>query len=326
MLRRNLIKVPLGLASLSVSPLIRAQASLSSARSINLLVPFAPGGGTDIVARAIAPKLSERLGVSVVVDNKPGAGTVIGAELVARARPDGTTLLLSGASTWSINPAMRNKLRYDALKDFSPVAIIARVPLLLLVPAESELRSVQDLVVKAKAQPGRLNYATHGPGTVPHLAGELLQMAASIKLADVAYKGSAPAMFALLSKEVEVSLDTAASAAPQIKAGKIRALANFGAVRSPLLPTLPTIAEAGYPGATFDGWYGVAAPGGTPAPVVERLSRELLDIMKLPDIRASLQAQSIDTAAVAAAAMGKQIEAEISKYRALAYRAGIRLD
>ena len=326
MQRRKLLTTTIAFASLPAVQTLYAQPKTLGARPITLVVPFVAGGGTDIVARAVALKLAERLGTPVVVDNKPGAGTLIGAELVARSPADGHTLLVSGASTWSINPAMRKKLRYDALKDFAPIGIIARVPLLLLVHSDSELRSVQDLVAKARSQPGKLNYATHGTGTVPHLAGGLFQQAANVKLTDIAYKGSAPAMMALLSKEVDISLDTAASAAPQLKAGKVRALANFGAVRSALFPEVITMTEAGLPGATFDGWYGIAAPAGTPSEITDRISREVLTIMKLPDIKSQLLAQSIDTASVSAAAMKSQIESEISKYRALAYRTGISLD
>ncbi len=322
--RRFLARSATVLGAAAFTPLLRAQAW--PAKTITMVVPFAAGGGTDIVARAIASRLSARLGQSVVVDNKPGAGTIIGAEAVARSGPDGYTLLVSGASTWSINPAMRSTLRYDALADFAPVGIVATVPLLLLVHADAPYKAVSDLVKAAQASPGTINYATHGPGTVPHLAGGLLQMAADIRMTDVAYKGSAPAMVALLAKEISVSLDTAASAMPQIQAGKVRALANFGAKRSELLPQLATMAEQGLPGATFDGWYGISARGGTPQPVVERLGAEVRAIMRDPEVKALLLKQSIDTAEVGPAAMRTQIESEIARYRALAHRANIRLD
>lgn len=323
--RRLLVNWSLALSSCATPLLLQAQTPWPQ-RPITLIVPFAAGGGTDIVARAIAARLSARLGQSVVVDNKPGAGTVIGAEAVARAEPNGYTLLVSGASTWSINPAMRGKLRYDALKDFVPIGIIARVPLLFLVNSESTYTSMPDFLKKAKASSSQLNFATHGPGTVPHLAGAQFQMATGIKMTDVAYRGSNPALMALLGKEIDIALDTAAVALPQIKAGKVRALANFGASRSPLLPELPTMAELGLPSATFDGWYGMAAPAGTPDPVIERLSKEIRAIMREAELMELLRAQSIDTADIAGPQMATQIEAEQARFRALAHRAQIRLD
>jgi len=302
-----------------------AQANWPS-QSVTMVVPFAAGGGTDIVARAIATQLGTRLGQAVVVDNKPGAGTVIGAESVIRAAPDGHTLLVSGASTWSINPAMRPSVRYDGVKDFSPIGIVASVPLLLLVHADSPYRTLEDVIKAARERPSSLNYATHGPGTVPHLAGALFQIAAGIQMSDVAYRGSAPAMMALISKEVDISLDTAASAAPQIKAGKVRALANFGARRSALFPSLPVVAELGLADATFDGWYGMAAPANTPKPVVERLAKELQAIMGSGEIKAQLLAQSIDATYIGPEQMRQQIERETTRFRALAHRANIRLN
>lgn len=291
-----------------------------------MVVPFAAGGGTDIVARAIATRLSDRLGKPVLVDNKPGAGTVIGAEVVARAEPDGHTLLVSGASTWSINPAMRSKLRYDGLRDFAPVGIVASVPLLFLVKNESSIKTLDGFLQKARSASSPATFATHGPGTVPHLAGAMFQMATGVKMTDIAYRGSAPAMIGLLGGEIEVSLDTAASALPQIKAGKVRAVANFGSARSPLFPDLPTMSELGVPGATFDGWYGIAAPHGTPPLVIERLSREIRAIMRQPEVVSLLQAQSIDTVDLGPAQMRLQIESEQARFRALAHRAQIRLD
>lgn len=324
--RRKLLALSMMALGISAqSSFVQAQPQWPS-RSVTVVVPFAPGGGTDIVARAIASQLAIRLGQSVIVDNKPGAGTAIGAEAVVRAAPDGYTLLVSGASTWSINPAMRPSVRYDGVKDFAPIGIVARVPLLLLVNADSPYKSFADLIKAARADRGKLNYATHGPGTVPHLAGTLLQLSSGAQLTDVAYKGSAPAMMALVSKEVDIALDTAASAAPQIKAGKVRALANFGSERSSSFPSTPTMSELGLPDATFDGWYGIAAPAATPQSIIDRLAKEIQAIMDTPKMKSLLQMQAFDVAHIGPDQMRRQIESETTQFRALAHRGNIRLN
>ena len=216
-------------------------------KTITLIVPFPAGGGTDVVARALAQKLAARLGKPVIVDNKPGAATAIGAEIVARSDPDGHTLLVSGASTFSINPAMRPKMRYDALKDFAPIAIVAKVPLLMTVNSSSPFKAIGDVIAQAKQKPGSVNYATFGSGSAPHLAGELFSLAAGVKMTDIGYRGSSPAMVALLGGEIELALDTEAITGPQIRSGKVRAIANFGSTRSEAFPQVPTMAELKLP-------------------------------------------------------------------------------
>jgi len=317
------------LASLALASLTSLTALAADAwptKPITLVVPFPAGGGTDVVARAIGQQLSQSLKVPVVVDNKPGAATAIGAEIVKRAPADGYTLLVSGASTFSINPAIRGNLRYDPIKDFEHLGIVATVPLLLTVNADSPFRDVNAIVAAAKAKPGALNYATHGTGSAPHLAASLFSLAAGIQMTEVGYRGSSPALVAVLASEVDLALDTAAAVGAQIKAGKLRALANFGSQRSSHVPTVPTMNELQLPGATFEGWYGMAAPAGTPPAVVQRLSKAIMAAMKAPAVLSQLAAQSIDPAQIPAAGMRAQVDGELARYRALAVRAGIRLE
>ena len=296
------------------------------AKPIRLVVPFPPGGGTDLVARALGQKLGERLKQPVVIDNKPGASTIIGTDAVAKAAPDGYTLLLSGSTSFSVNPALRAKLPYDPLRDLAPVAIVARTPLVLVVANGAPWKSVDQLIAAAKAKPQGIRYATFGAGSGPHLAGELFALAAGVKLQDVPYKGSAQATLAVMSGEIEVDIDTVATVAPHIKAGKLRALGIVGASRSSLLPEVKTLAEQKLPEATFDAWYGFAAPAKTPAPVVERLSRELTAVMADPALQAQLRAQGMEPLAIGAAGFRTQMESEIARYRALAHRAGIAVE
>ena len=295
-------------------------------KPIRLIVPFPPGGGTDLIARALGQKLGERLKQPVVIENRPGASTIIGADAVAKAAPDGYTLLLSGSTTFSVNPALRAKLPYEPLRDLAPIAIVARTPLVLVVAQNAPWKTVDQLIASAKARPQSIRYATFGAGSGPHLAGELFALAAGVKLQDIPYKGSAQSTLAVISGEIEVDIDTVAAVAPHIQAGKLRALGIVGASRSSLLPDVKTLAEQKFPDATFDAWYGVAAPAKTPAPVAERLSRELKAVMADPDLQSHLRAQGMEPVAIGAAEFRSQMESEIARYRALAHRAAIAME
>jgi len=292
-------------------------------RPIRLVVPFPPGGGTDLVARAMGQTLAEQLGQPIVIDNKPGASTIIGTDAVAKAAPDGYTLLLSGSTSFSVNPALRAKLPYDMLRDLAPIAIVARTPLVLVVGKGTPWHSVPELVAAAKARPKSIRYATFGPGSAPHLAGELFALAAGVQLQDVPYKGSSQSSMAVIGGEIEVGIDTVASVAPHVRSGKLRALGIVGVTRSGMLPEVRTLAEQGLPDATFDGWYGFAAPARTPAPVIDKLARAVVVAMGNPALQAQLRAQGMEPVAIGAAAFRTQMEGEISRYRALAHRAGI---
>lgn len=292
-------------------------------KPVRLVVPFPPGGGTDIVARAVGQKLSERLKQAVVIDNKPGASTIIGTDAVAKAAPDGYSLLLSGSTSYSVNPALRAKLPYDPVKDFAPIAIIARAPLALVVSANAPWRTVNELIAAAKAKPKGIRYASFGAGSGPHLAGELFALAAGVQLQDIPYKGSAQSTIAVIGGEIEMGIDTVAGVAPQVRAGKLRALGIVGATRSSLLPEVPTMAELRLPEATFDAWYALAAPARTPAPVLQQVLREVTAVMADGGLQAQLRAQGMEPVLIGPMPFRSQMEGEISRYRALAHRAGI---
>lgn len=302
---------------------IAASADTWPQRPVRIVVPFPPGGGTDVVGRALAQKLSTQLGKPIVVDNKPGASTIIGTEAVVRADADGYTLLVSGSSSYTVNPALRNKLSYDPLKDLAPVAIIARAPLVLVVNANSPYKDLGSLLAAAKATPKSINYATFGSGSAPHLVGALLEQAAGVRLQDVPYRGSAQAMMALIGGEIQLAIDTVASAAPHVRAGKLRALAIAGAERTRDLPSVPTVRELKLPDATFDGWYAVSAPVRTPAVIVAKLVKEVETAMRDPKLQEQIRLQGMEPVFVGPNAMHATMDDEIGRYRALAYRAQI---
>ena len=293
------------------------------AHAVRLVVPFPPGGGTDLVARALGTRLAQRLGQAVVIDNKPGASTIIGTDAVAKAAPDGYTLLLSGSTSYTVNPALRPKLPYDPVRDLAPICIVARTPLVLVVRADQPWRNVQDLVAAARATPRGIRYATFGSGSAPHLAGELFALAASVQLQDVPYKGSAQSTLAVMAGEIEMGVDTVAVVEPHIRSGKLRALGIVGTSRPSLLPQVPTMAEQGLPDAVFDGWYALSAPAGTPAPILQRLARETTAAMADPALQSQLRALGMEPVAIGAETFKNLMQQEIGRYRALAHRARI---
>jgi tripartite-type tricarboxylate transporter receptor subunit TctC len=240
-------------------------------KPIKLVVPFAPGGGTDLIARTLAVEMAKDLGQSVIVENKPGAGTIIGTDLVAKSAPDGYTLVVSSIAH-SVNPSLMEKMPYSTDKDFAPVAMIVRSPNVLVVRAESPYKSLKDIMVAAKASPKKLSYASPGNGTSSHLAGALFADMAKVELQHVAYKGSGPALTDLLGGQTDMIFATSGSVGKFIDSGKLRALAITSATRSTAYPSLPTMAEAGVPGYNTEGWYGFYAPAGTPTAVVDKLN------------------------------------------------------
>jgi tripartite-type tricarboxylate transporter receptor subunit TctC len=241
-------------------------------RIVRIVVPFAPGGGTDVIARTLAQEMAKDLGASVIVENKPGAGTIIGSQAVATSEPDGYTLLM-GTFANAVNPSLNVKLPYDPHKDFAPVALIARSFNIVVVNSNSAIKSIGDLIAAAKAEPNKLSYGTYGNGTSAHLAGELFKSLAKVNLTTVPYKGSAPAITDLIGGQIQVMFTTVASAASLIAGGQLRALAVTSAERSPAFPQLPTVAEAGVPGYVVESWYGLFAPARTPADIIDRLNR-----------------------------------------------------
>ncbi len=259
-------------------------------RVIRLISPYAPGGGTDIVARTVSQKLTEALGQSVIVDNRAGAGGVVGTEIAAKAAPDGYTILLGSPSPLTVAPHLYKKLPYDPLKDFVPISLITTVPNILCVHPSLPVRSVKDLVALAKARPGQLTFSSSGNGGSGHLAGEMFNSMAGVKLIHVPYRGTAPAATALLSGEVSMSFGNVVAFMPQVKAGRLFAIALTSLKRPPALPDLPTVAET-IPGYTSGTWAGILAPAGTPPDIIAKLNAELVKIPHVPAIRDQINSE-----------------------------------
>lgn len=316
--------LPLTLAL--VAPWGAAQAQAYPSKPVQLVIPFPPGGATDIAGRLIGKKLGEQLGQPVVIENRAGAGTVVGAGYVAKAAPDGYTLLISSGSTFTINPALLPKLPYDPVKSFEPIGLVARVPLMLLAHPSAPATNFKQVVAAAKAAPEKFFYGSFGNGTTAHFTGELLWSAAGVKLQHVAYKGSAPAMTDLIAGQVPFTIDTVAAALPQLSAGKIKAIAVTGAKRASQLPAVPTVAESGLPGFASESWLAVAAPRGLPADTRAKLQKAVADTLRDADLRAKLVAAGLEPTYEPAAAVSALIDSELPRMRAIALRANIRAD
>jgi len=259
------------------------------ARPIRLVVPYPAGGPLDIMARAIGQKLSEAWKQPVVVDNRAGAGGNIGADLVAKSAPDGYTLLMGAVATHAINPSLYSKIPYDPVKDFAPVALVAQVPNILVLNPAVPARSVRELIELARTRPGYLNFGSGSTGSTGHLAGELFKTMAGVQMVHIPYKGAAPATADLLGGQVQLMFDNLANALPNVKAGKLRALAVTTLARSPAMPDLPTIAESGLPGFDLTTWFGVLVPAGTPPEIVARLNAEIVRALNAKDMRERLE-------------------------------------
>lgn len=305
---------------------MQAQAETYPHKPITLVVPFPPGGSTDVLGRLFGKLLSEQLKQPVVIDNRPGAGTILGAQLVAKAAPDGYTLLISSGSTFTVNPAIRPNLPYDPVKSFDPIAIVARVPLVLLANNAVPVKDVKGFVQAIKAQPEKFAYASFGSGTTSHFTGEIILQAVGGKMLHVPYKGSAPAMTDLIGGQVPYSVDTVIAALPQLKAGKVKAIAVTTAKRSQQLPDVPSFAESGYPQVDADTWLMLAAPKGTPAAVRATLEKTLAGLLAKPEVRQLLLAQGAEPAFSSAAQAAAQIDKELPLMRAVAQRANIQPD
>ena len=274
------------LAALISAPLVvRAQGGKPPLR---IVVPFTPGGSTDILARAIAPKLSAALGQNVIVDNKPGAGGSLGAGEAAKAEPDGNTLLMGHIGTLAVNPSLYPKLSYDPVRSFAPVAYVARVPNVLVVNAASPFKTLKDLIDAARAKPGQLTYSSGGNGSAAHITFESLKLRARIFVSHIPYRGTAPSITDVIGGQVDCTFTGAPTVIPHVRSGRLRALAVSSAQRLPALPNVPTVAESGYPGFEADQWYGLVAPAGTPAAVVVRLNAEINKALALPDVAQQL--------------------------------------
>ncbi len=294
-------------------------------RPIRLIVPIAPGGGTDIFARAVGQRLSEIFGQSIVVDNRPGAGGMVGIDIVAKAAPDGYTLVMTG-SAHTIIPSLFSKVPYDAVKDFAPVTQAVSQPFMMGVHPSVPAKSVTDFIALAKSRPGQLNYASGGNGSGPHLAGELLKTLTGIDMVHVPYRGGGPALLALISGEVAMLFSSLSSTLPQVKAGKVRALAVSGAKRSPAAPELPTVAESGVPEFEVTNWFGVLAPAKTPKAIVARLQAEIVNGLNTPEFRTRLANDGTDIVGSTPEAFTDYLKTEIAKWAKLIKGLGLRME
>lgn len=282
-------------------------------KPIRLIVPLAPGGGNDTIARLIGQKIQGPLGQSIVIENRPGAGGLLGADLASKAPPDGYTLLLGNAAQLSIIPNVQPKMPYSPTKDFAPVSLIASAPLLVVVHPSLPVRSVKQLVALARAQPDRLNFASNGVGSTTHYATELFKMMTKSRMVHVPYKGLSLAMVDLVSGRVELMFSSAVAMLPNVKSGKMRAIAMTGAKRSPAIPDIPTVAESGVPDFEAGSWYGILAPAGTPRPVVDRLNREIVAVVKSKEIQDKLNEEAVIPIGSTPEEFSKHIERELAR-------------
>ena len=302
-----------------------AHAQAWPARPVRLIVPYPPGGPTDVLTRIVAVKLSEAMGQPVAIDNKAGASGMIGSAEVAKAAPDGYTLL-GNASIHVINPSLYPKAVFDAIADFTPVTQLANVPLLLVVNNALPVKTVNELVAYAKANPGKLNFASSGNAAAPHLAGESFKLATGIQMQHVPYKGSAPALTDLIGGQVQLMFDSMPSAMPHVKAGKLRPIAVTTAKRSAAMPDLPAIAEAGVPGYDISTWYGLWAPKNTPREIVERLAAETAKILKLPEVRDRYAALGADPVGSTPTEFAAYCNSELAKWAKVVKESGAKAD
>ena len=311
------------LAALGALPAVADEAYPT--RPITLIVPFSPGGGTDIAARLLATRLGLRLGKPVVVDNRAGAGGLVGADLVAKAKPDGYTLFFANVGTQSINPWLY-KMPYDADKAFAPVSLFAELPFALVINPNIPAKTPKDLVSLAKAAPDKYTFASSGNGGAPHLTAEIFQQATGIQLRHVPYKGGGPAMADLIAGHVDMLFASVLETSGYVKSGKLRALAVTSAQRSPVLPDVPTLAEQGVSNADSGSWTAVLAPAGTPADIVDKLAAGIKAIVQVPEVREQLTAQGAIPRGTTPAELQKVIEADKARYGQVIKTRGVRLE
>jgi tripartite-type tricarboxylate transporter receptor subunit TctC len=321
--RRHFIAAALAITLVPLMPAHAQQAYPS--KIIKIVVPTAPGGGNDAMARIVASKLQERWKSPVIVENKAGANGAIASEFVARAAPDGYTILFGYIATHGINPGL-SKVPYDPIKDFTPIAEIAEAQGVMVVNPKVEAKTVKELIALAKAKPGTMSYASAGNGTAPHIAGELLKQQAAIDILHVPYKGSGPAMTDTLAGTTQIMFPSLVAAAPHVKSGKLRALAVTGSKRSALFPQIPTIAESGVAGFEITQWYGFFAPAKTPKDIVDKLNKEIVAIMKDPDTAKKFADQGADIVTGSPDDFAKLVQSELAKWSKFIKEAKITAD
>lgn len=326
MTRRKWIVILALCALEGAAPARAASAEQYPTKVIRLVVPFAPGGGTDVLARIIAPKMSERLGQQVIVENRTGAGGNIGTEFVAKSAPDGYTLLLAYIGPIAVGPSLYPKLGFDPVKDFRAVSLMATIPLILVVHPSMPAKSVRELIALAKARPGQLTYGSAGNGTAQQLAGELFKLLTGTKIVAVPYRGGAPASVAVLAGEVDLLFTGALGVFPHIKAGRLRALAVTTPRRLASMPGLPTVAEAGVKGFEVVSWNGIVVPAGTPPAVVQKLNASILDALRAPDVEQRLRSQGLEIVGSSPEEFETFIRDEIAKWAKVVRAAGIKAE
>jgi len=295
-------------------------------RPVKLIVPFAPGGATDILGRLLATALGERLGQPMVVENKPGAGTVVAASLVAKAPADGYTLLLGANTTLTLNPAIRTNLPYDPVRSFTPLGLVADMGLLLVAHNDTPGSTLKDVIALTKAAPDKFSYGSYGTGSSVHFGGEVLKSTTGMQMLHVPFNGSSPNLTALMGGQVQFAVDTVVASTPLIKAGKIKPIAVLSPQRLPLLPNVPTVAESGYPGFDMGSWFAFVGPAGLPAPVQKKLEKALADTMASAEFRKKLVDLGLTPSWASGDGLRARIERELPVMRAVAARADIRVD
>jgi tripartite-type tricarboxylate transporter receptor subunit TctC len=314
------------LALVALAGATGAWAQAYPTHSVKLVVPFPPGGSLDATGRLIAQKLTEAWGQPVVVENKPGAGGNIGADMVAKSAPDGYTILMGALSTHAVNPSLYAKMPYDAVKDFVPITMLAITPNVLVVNASLPVNNLKEFIAYAKANPGKLSFGSGSNGSAGHLAGEQFKVDTGTEIVHIPYKGGAPATQALLANDVQFMFDNLANATPQLKAGKIKAIAVTTAQRSKLAPEIPTMAESGMPGFDISTWFGLLAPAGTPKDVVAKWNSEVTKLLNSPEIRERFFALGQEAVPMTSEQFAAFIQSELAKYARIVKASGAKVD
>lgn len=323
--RRSVIRTVLVSVALSSSA-VAAQAQTWPANPIKLIIPFPPGGGTDILSRIVSNKLAETNKWTIIADNRGGAGGTIGVAEAAKAAPNGYTFVMGQKDNMAVAPWLYKSLAYDPIKDFTPVAHVAYTPVVIVTAANSKFKTLADVVNAARSAPGTITYGSPGNGTTIHLAGEVLEGAANIKLVHVPYKGSSPAMVDAISGTVDLALSSVPSALGQIKAGKLRALAVTSAKRSTSLPDVPTVAESGYKGFDVSTWYGIFAPAGTPKDIVARLNTEVNKLLDAPEMKNAIHAQGAEPQAMTPEKFSILLKTDYQSMKDIVKQAGVTIE
>jgi len=313
-------------AVLLASALPTARAQDYPNQTLKIVVPFTPGGGVDVVARIVTPKLSEELGQSVIIENRGGAGGMLGAAAVAQSPPDGYTLLIGTGSTHGTNSNVYAKLSYDPVRDFVPVVLLTTSPLLLVVPPSLPAKNVREMIVLAQSKPGKLSFGSYGTGSINHLGAELFNSMAKIEASHVPYRGSAPAMTDLIGGRLDYVFDGVSTSLGYLQAGTIRTLGVAGLARTPVLPDEPTIAESGLPGFDTTVWFGLFAPAGTPKPAVELLNRKMNAVLAAPQVRQALEKLGVEAAGGSPDVLAGKVRTEIQKWATIVREKNIRLE